>query len=76
MMHMHGARASELTARSVGVALDRLVGVPVDVGKSSAMAMVVNFAGQRLAAPFELWPRGCCLAVQVVEFNRAWVARR
>jgi transposase len=27
--------------------------VPVDVGKSSAMAMVVNFAGQRLAAPFE-----------------------
>jgi transposase len=53
MMHMHGARALELTSRSVGVALDRLVGVPVDVGKSSAMAMVVDFSGRRLAAPFE-----------------------
>lgn len=53
MMHMHGVRALELSARSVGVALDRLVAVPVDVGKSSAMAMVVDFSGRRLAAPFE-----------------------
>jgi transposase len=53
MMHMHGARAQELTSRSVGVALDRLVAVAVDVGKSSAMAMVVDFSGRRLAAPFE-----------------------
>jgi hypothetical protein len=53
MMHMHGARALELTSRSVGVALDRLVAVPVDVGRSSAMAMVVDFSGRRLAAPFE-----------------------
>ena len=53
MMHMHGARAQELTSRSVGVALDRLVAVPVDVGKSSATATVVDFAGRRLAAPFE-----------------------
>ncbi|MDQ3707840.1 MAG: IS110 family transposase [Actinomycetota bacterium] len=50
---MHGARARELTSRSAGVALDRLVAVPVDVGKSSAMAMVGDFAGRRLAAPFE-----------------------
>ncbi len=53
MMHMHGARAQELTSRSVGVALDRLVAVPVDVGKSTAMAMVVDFTGRLLAAPFE-----------------------
>jgi transposase len=53
MMHMHGLRARELTSRSVGVALDRLVAVPVDVGKSTAMAMVVDFSGRRLAAPFE-----------------------
>jgi len=52
-MHMHGVRAQELTSRSVGVALDRLVAVPVDVGKSTAMAMVVDFSGRRLAAPFE-----------------------
>jgi transposase len=53
MMHMHGVRAQELSARTVGVALDRLVAVPVDVGKSSAMAMVVDFTGRKLAAPFE-----------------------
>jgi transposase len=53
MMHMHGAAAQELTSRSVGVALDRLVAVPVDVGKSTAMGMGVDFSGRRLAAPFE-----------------------
>src|SRR5680860_1591259 len=53
MMHMQGVRAQELTSRSLGVALDRLVAVPVDVGKSTAMAMVVDFSGRRLAAPFE-----------------------
>lgn len=53
MMHLHGVRARELTARTVGVALDRLVAVSVDVGKSSAMAMVVDFSGRRLSAPFE-----------------------
>ena len=53
MVHMHGAQAQELTSRSVGVALDRLVAVPVDVGKSTGMAMVVDFCGRRLAAPFE-----------------------
>ena len=53
MMHMQGVRAQELTSRSLGVALDRLVAVPVDVGKSTAVAMVVDFSGRRLAAPFE-----------------------
>jgi transposase len=53
MVHVHGVRAQELSARSVGVALDRLVAVPIDVGKHSAMAMVSDFAGRRLCAPFE-----------------------
>ena len=52
MMHVHGVRAQELSARSVGVALERLVAVPVDVDKHTAMAMVCDFAGRRLAAPF------------------------
>jgi transposase len=53
MVHVHGVRAQELSVRSVGVALDRLVAVPIDVGKGSALAMVCDFAGQRLCAPFE-----------------------
>lgn len=53
MMHMHGVRARQLSTRTVGIAQDRLVAVPIDVGKSSAMAMVVDFTGRRLAAPFE-----------------------
>ena len=53
MVHVHGVRAQELSARSVGIALDRLVAVPVDVGKPTAVAMVCDFTGRRLAAPFE-----------------------
>lgn len=53
MMHMHGVRAQELSSRSVGLTLDRLVAVPVDVGKSTAVAMVVDFSCRRLAASFE-----------------------
>jgi len=53
MVHVHGVRAQELSSRSVGIALDRLVAVPVDVGKPKAMAMVCDFTGRRLAAPFE-----------------------
>ena len=54
MVHVHGVRAQELSSRSVGIALDRLVAVPVDVGKPTAMAMVCDFTGRRLAAPFEV----------------------
>lgn len=53
MVHVHGVRAQELSARTVGVALDRLVAVPVDVGKPAAMAMVCDFTGRRLCPPFE-----------------------
>lgn len=50
MMYVHGVGAQELSAWSVGLALDRLVAVPVDVGTFSAMAMVVDFSGRQLAA--------------------------
>jgi transposase len=52
MVHVHGVRAQDLSSRTVGVGLGRLVAVPVDVGKPTAMAMVCDFTGRRLAAPF------------------------
>jgi transposase len=53
MVHVHGVQAQRLSARTVGVALDELVAVPVDVGKSTAAAMACDFAGRVLVAPFE-----------------------
>lgn len=42
-----------VTARSSGVRLEDLVAVPVDVGKHSAMAAVLDFTGATLVKPFE-----------------------
>lgn len=42
-----------VTARSSGVRLEDLVAVPVDVGKHTAMASVLDFTGGVLAKPFE-----------------------
>lgn len=52
MVHVHGVRAQELSSRTVGIGLDRLVAVPVDVGKPTATAMVCDFTGRRLCPPF------------------------
>jgi hypothetical protein len=35
-----------LTSRTAGVPLEKLVAVPVDVGKSTAAAMTCDFTGQ------------------------------
>ena len=53
MVHVHGPRvqAQAEPIRQVS-GLAELVAVPVDVGKASAMALVADFAGQRLARPF------------------------
>lgn len=40
MVHVHGVRVQQLSARSAGVALESLVAVAVDVGKASGSAMV------------------------------------
>ncbi len=42
-----------VTARSSGVRLEDLVAVPIDVGKHSAMASVLDFTGATLVKPFE-----------------------
>jgi transposase len=53
MVHVHGSRvqAQVEPIRQVS-GLCELIAVPIDVGKSSAMALVADFAGQRLVAPF------------------------
>ena len=53
MVHVHGVRVQELSARTRGVPLEELVAVPIDVGKSTAAAMACDFTGQVLMPPFE-----------------------
>jgi transposase len=53
MVHVHGSRVqvqAEPIRHVSGLA--ELVAVPIDVGKASAMALVADFTGQRLAKPF------------------------
>jgi hypothetical protein len=50
MVHVHGRAVLERAV--VGVAPSAQIAVPIDVGKLSAMAMVADFAGERLIAPF------------------------
>jgi len=47
------AAGGALSRRSSGVRLEDLVAVPIDVGKRSAMASVLDFTGSTLAQPFE-----------------------
>jgi transposase len=42
-----------LSSRSSGVVLEDLIAVPIDVGKHSAMAKVIDFTGAVLVKPFE-----------------------
>lgn len=51
MVHIGGRTASRVTARSAGIELDRLVAVPIDVGKSTAVAMACDLD------PAGGWPR-------------------
>lgn len=47
------APVEQLSSRTAGVRLEDLVAVPVDVGKHTAMAKVIDFTGAELAKPFE-----------------------
>jgi transposase len=47
------SRLEGFSSRSSGVVLEDLVAVPVDVGKRSAMAKVIDFTGTTLVKPFE-----------------------
>ena len=50
MVHVHGRAVAE---RAVGVPAWARIAVPIDVGKHTAMALVADFTGERLVAPFE-----------------------
>lgn len=47
------SHSASLTSRSPGVALEDLLAVPIDVGKHTAMAKVVDFTGSVLVRPFQ-----------------------
>jgi transposase len=47
------ASVEPVSSRSGGVVLEDLVAVPIDVGKHTAMAKVLDFTGSELAKPFE-----------------------
>jgi transposase len=53
MVHVHGAQVQQLVAQTRGVPPERLLAVPVDVGKLAATALVCDFTGEVLARPFE-----------------------
>ena len=62
------ACAEPVSSRSSGVVLEELLAVPVDVGKHTAMAKVIDFTGATLVKPFEFsldrpgvsnWSAGC-----------------
>jgi transposase len=53
MVHVHGAQVQQLVAQTRGVPPERLVAVPVDVGKLTAAALVCDFTGELLERQFE-----------------------
>jgi transposase len=53
MVHVHGAQVQQLVAQTRGLAPERLVAVPIDVGKGSAAALVCDFTGELLAGRFQ-----------------------
>ena len=53
MVFVRGADQAEFVSRLRGVSGDRVLLIPVDVGKRSAMSMVANQLGEVLVDPFE-----------------------
>lgn len=73
MVHVHGAQVQQLVAQTRGVPPERLLAVPVDVGKAAAVALVCDFTGEVLARQFEFaltWA-GVVALVERVEAVRA-----
>ncbi len=75
---------SGFTSRSSGIVLEDLVAVPMDVGKHSAMAKVLDFTGTTLVKPFSfdldrsgvngLANRANRIAFAMVRDQRIWEA--
>jgi hypothetical protein len=53
VVFVRGVGQAEYVSRMRGVAADRVLLVPVDVGKRSGMAMVANQLGEVVVDPFE-----------------------
>jgi transposase len=53
MVHVHGAQVQRLVAQTCGVPPERLLVVPVDVGKLAATSLVCDFTGEVLVRRFE-----------------------
>jgi transposase len=53
MVHVHGVQVQQLVAQTRGVPPERLLAVPVDVAKASAVALVCDVTGEVLARPFQ-----------------------
>jgi len=63
--------AAVVTARSSGVRLEDLLAVPIDVGKNTAMASVLDFTGATLVKPFEFRLDRCGVAELVTRVRSA-----
>ena len=53
MVHVHGAQVQRLAVLTRGLPPERLVAVPIDVGKAAAMVMACDFTGEVLMRPVE-----------------------
>ena len=58
MVFVRGAEQAEFVSRLRGVSSDRVLLVPVDVGKRSAMSMVANQLGEVIVDPSCVHGRG------------------
>jgi hypothetical protein len=53
MVHVHGRQVERLAAQTRELPAAQLVAVPIDVGKTTAMALACDFSGQLLVRGFE-----------------------
>ncbi len=51
MVHVHGRRVQQQVAAAGGAPAEQCVVVAIDTGKAGAVALVADFAGERLCAP-------------------------
>ncbi|HUQ62122.1 MAG TPA: transposase [Acidimicrobiales bacterium] len=75
MTHVGGQLQAQFMARVRGRDLERCLVVPVDVGKSSAMALVADHYGEMVVAPFEFALTETGFAVLAGSIARAEAAR-
>ena len=75
MAHVGGLLQAQFMARVRGADLARCLVVPIDVGKSAAMALVADHYGEVVVAPFEFALTETGFAVLAGEIARADASR-